>query len=793
MNHTVALFVSATAVCLSVIFMGECRCEGDGGKMEKAEKPRLTTAIPLVPEAPSIDGIFDPKEWEKASCVSGFVTTGHEWAPEQSAAYLTTDGKDLFLAMRCLRTPPFLELKAKKHPADSMGIFGDESVEIFMMPDPEKNVYYHFAINAVGSIYTAKCAGGTVEARERREVSWSPKMEAACGTFDGGWVLETKIDLSSMAARARLGDKWKVNFARHSSASRGSWSSWTGQSDFNSPALFGSCVVSQSGGLGYSLETITMSAADLVVRNAKGEPRECRLAIQSELGVDRKQLTVPPFSATPVRLNTPGGAQDDITLSIECDDSQSLTRKSAFWPHESVSKISVAPSLYYCRPGETISSTVDSRFENDGSIKVAVLGPGQTKPFHDIMLKSGEKSFSLDTKGMKPGRHVISVVAEDVKGQVLGTDQKVFVIVKEGESRPLPEKQKIELDGRLIRMNGKLFFPFMAAPDNSGAGSPLADDSFNVRYWDDGVRVRKNALTLEYCGYPSTCSYEKFTHYEIPSKDRVIESLKHHLEKGGNAGVFCRRLQIEAWIPPFRRAEGSNTLDPLSGKEEYTDCYRFIKKTFPETLVSIQNDREVCLPEFVDCADMIEVATPSSYAEKIMRNFAVDLEEARATVGDKPMLLWISAFSEFRSAENIRAATWLAVVGGANGIIYHMGHGGVARDKTRYWSVFNNLGRETEVLYPIVATGEKVDTGFIVSCDSPYILLSARKFQGHTYVIAVSKATVATKARIKTGRSGKSGLADRAEVLFEGRSVQIKNGEIEDVFTAMEPHLYRMK
>ncbi|MDO9542181.1 MAG: hypothetical protein Q7J98_07655, partial [Kiritimatiellia bacterium] len=264
------------------------------------------------------------------------------------------------------------------------------------------------------------------------------------------------------------------------------------------------------------------------------------------------------------------------------------------------------------------------------------------------------------------------------------------------------------------------------------------------------------------------------------------------IANGGNTNVICRRLQYEAAIPLFRKTEGSQALEPVSIKEEYTDCYKFLKRTFPDMLVSIQNDQAASLPELVGCADIIEVAPPSSYAKKLLRNFESDLAEARATVGDKPLILWIGVSiptSAARSAENLRAASWLTVLGGANGIIYHLGHDGVPEDRTRLWSVFKHLGREMEVLYPIVATGEMVAAG-LVSCDSSFIILSARKFQGDIYVMAVSKAAGATKARIKTG---KPGLADSAEVIFEGRSVKIENGEFEDSFTSFEPHLYRMR
>jgi hypothetical protein len=785
MKSSVTLFIAAAMVCLVVVLIGGCRWQTSEGVREQIEKPALEAIIPLLSTVPVINGKFDEKEWEKASWVSGFVTLENEWAEEQSSVFMATDGKYLYLAMKCLKNSPFA-ISAKKHSDDSMDIFGDESVEIFIAPGPEQDVYYHFAINAVGSVYNAKCSEG------KRDESWNPKIEVECKTFDGGWILESKIDLSSMGTMLRLNDKLKMNFARNNSSLLGMVSSsWTGQDNFNEPRLFGSCIVAPNGGIGYSAEKIDMSAVNLVVRNADREPRACNLAIQSELGSGKKELTLKPFSNTPVSvaLKASKEAKGEIKLAIEFGDSQSTSIKTAFL-YEYSAIFSVTPSLYYCTSGETISSKIDSHLEKVDSIKITVTGPEQNGPhLRTIMLKLGEKSFSFDTKGMKPGRHVISAAAMDAKGKILDSDDKIFIVVMKNEAAPLPEKQQFELDGKLIKMNGELFFPFMTCDSPKETYSALDDGSFNVRYGNIGVR--KNAALLATCGYPVAMSWVGGTHYEAPEKEKVFEHMKSVIEKSGNANVFCRRLQYEAGIPLFRKQEGVKALAPVSAGEEYTDCYKFLKKIFPGMLVSIQNDRGN-MPDFVGCADIIEVATPASYSKKIMRDFVPDLEKMRAIVGDKPLLLWIGASipsADFRNAENIRAATWLAVFGGANGVIYHTGHSGIPDDRTRLWSVFKNLGCETEVLYPIAVSQEKLDPGFSATCDLPFIILSARKFKGDTYVMAVSKALGTTKARIRTGLPA-TGVV---EVVFENRSIKINNGEVEDSFTSFEPHLYRIK
>ena len=781
------LFITALAACLSGIFTGECMCESQRFQAGNDGSTGLVTKVPLISKALAIDGVLDEKEWAGAACVSGFVSSESEWPPEQSSAFMATDGKHLYLAMRCLKAPPF-EISAQKHPDDSMEIFGDESAEIFIAPDPAKKLYYQLAINACGSAYTAECG-------ETRRESWKPEMEVVCGKFEGGWTLEMKIALASLGAKTGLGDRWKMNFCRNSVLpNQKNSSSWTGQNDFNAPDKFGLCVVAPSGGIGYSVEKIGLDCMEFTVRNADTKERTCELAAKSPFGEDRQKVTVKPLAAAPASLKVTG-AKNDLPLSLEMRDDQSNQIKTALVPYVVNKMLALSPSLYYFPEGAgRISVGIKNLLKNAVKIEVSVTGPSSSTPVRKLTLPSGEKFFDLDAKGMQPGRYAICARAVDAQEKALESDEQVFIILKAGNPAPLPENQKFELDGQMIKMNGNLFFPFMVSDSpKEGNASPLVIDSFNVKYGNVGVRP--NAALLGSCGYPAKLSREGGTHFVVPAKDQVFERMKTGIEKGGTANFLCRRIQYEAAIPLFRQTEGAKGLESVSPKEEYTACRNFLKKTFPDLLLSIQNDRAKSLPDFVGCADMIEVATPSSYSKKLIRNFAADLAEARATVGDKPLLLWIGASipsADFRSAENLRAATWLALFGGADGIIYHTGHDGIPESKTRLWSVFKNLSQEVEALHPVAATGKMVDAG-LVSCDLPLINLSVRIFQGATYVIAINQAIGTRKARIKINGFESLGLEDKCEALFEGRSIKMRNGEFKDVFTSFEPHAYRVK
>ena len=70
------------------------------------------------------------------------------------------------------------------------------------------------------------------------------------------------------------------------------------------------------------------------------------------------------------------------------------------------------------------------------------------------------------------------------------------------------------------------------------------------------------------------------------------------------------------------------------------------------------------------------------------------------------------------------------------------------------------------------------------------ILYTVRKWKGDLYIISVNEAKRPVSARFRL--SGLSG-AETAEVLFENRSVTLRNGVLEDVYPKYARHVYRIR
>lgn len=722
--------------------------------------------LPLIDKKPSLDGNINPEEWEKASCVSGFSSTDEEWPANQTCTLAMTDGKMLYLAFRCYLPDA---ARTGEYEAGSTKVFGEESVEFFIAPDEKSNTYYHFCVNASGSRYTARCADGG------RDVSWQPEMKIAAGKFKGGWTLETAIPLESMKATMEEGKKIKLNFGRNCFAAGRVTSSWTGQSDFNKPELFGEAVVSKNGGINFAVERLESGQnAKFILANTAGNPVVLSVNLKCRQWTDNKKITMnSPSSNIVITEKLP--ATGDLELDISAPDFK--FSKKCQLPH-SAKSFAVKPELYYCPSDKKDMPIIIEKRPENCTLLDLTLGDGKEIILKQALKENMEKT-SFDISGLKEGRYSVSATCKDAKGQELAVDEKIFFI-KTFKDNAMPEKQDFSISGSVIKMNGEPFFPFMRSSSNT-AKSPLEKDAFNVKY---GTGERVNAPFFDTCGVPSKLLRQPFLCYQLPSDEDSFSSIAKSFAKPGNF-VF-RRLQYEIGIKLCNLK-----LEELDRVEEYGKFYKYIKEKFPSVSVSIHYDgREPEeLNKFTGGYDILEIASwKSSYAKNPVKNLAADLQSAKKLSGGKPLILWLGAsipHNDYRNSENIRAAAYLSIMHGANGIIFHMGHEGIPAERTRLWSVFRGLADEMEYLYPIIINGRKLQAGEIKT-SAPDLDCLGLMLDKKLYIMAVNTSLGTVKAEIEV----KEKFSALTMPFEKNRKAVTRDGKIEDSFSTLEPHLY---
>jgi hypothetical protein len=234
----------------------------------------------------------------------------------------------------------------------------------------------------------------------------------------------------------------------------------------------------------------------------------------------------------------------------------------------------------------------------------------------------------------------------------------------------------------------------------------------------------------------------------------------------------------------------------LNNPEELKKVSQFVKSIDPDhpTCLQVEQgtgfDRGGGVGPYKDCADIGEVATRSSYATQIIPKFIEDVEEVRNLLEGKPLFLMIGSSipsAQNRTAEEIRCASYLALMHGAAGIIYHMGHEGIALSFTRHWSVYPGLSREIEVLFPIITAPQPAAAPRIAVTPAA-IDCRVRLYEGRLHLIAVNTSNRMIQATISI--EDHSAVPKRINLLFENREIEPKGNKFTDVFTGFEPHVY---
>jgi hypothetical protein len=168
---------------------------------------------------------------------------------------------------------------------------------------------------------------------------------------------------------------------------------------------------------------------------------------------------------------------------------------------------------------------------------------------------------------------------------------------------------------------------------------------------------------------------------------------------------------------------------------------------------------------------------------------AVTQEMADAVrAAKKPVWIWLqgTGFAYWMDREPTpleeECMVYLALVHGARGILYFA-------HKPRsapLWEEMKFLGREVEALTPILSD---VSPAPEVQGSDERIHFCLKRHDGHVYLIAVNSRPEA----VDTTFTG-PGLAEgqRATVLFENRTVEVRGGQLTDAFPPYVRHVYEI-
>jgi len=181
------------------------------------ETPRV--ALPLMKDAPTMDGAIDEEEWAGATRVVGFVSQ-HTAAltPREGMFWVGCDGQKLYLAVKT-EAPPTGELLTRAVPdgnRDILPALYDDSLEFWIDPHRGRTTgdrrYFQIITNERGALFDRSY--DPANPQNPVDVTWRVEWEFASQVREGWWHAEVAIPLSSLGAENDLDHPWGVRVVR---------------------------------------------------------------------------------------------------------------------------------------------------------------------------------------------------------------------------------------------------------------------------------------------------------------------------------------------------------------------------------------------------------------------------------------------------------------------------------------------------------------------------------------------------------------------------------------------------
>jgi len=414
---------------------------------------------------------------------------------------------------------------------------------------------------------------------------------------------------------------------------------------------------------------------------------------------------------------------------------------------------------------------------------------------NDIPVLKDQQQYNttFDISNWPTGRFIVSAQLKDKTGKDIADIRRV-IYRQQLKPSGMPArhlKPTISPDGAFI-LDGKLFFPFFVTLLAQSPPTGQTLKCFNVKPAENDTLCAMavdNPLNRPMVELPGDMNRNGDNVFIILPEEKIMDDkVREFIENyKSTPSILCWLIKYESRISLFR-GEKPDNLVALDNAAEYNRLNQVIKKCDRNHLTSIHiNYGEVeHLREYENVADVIELADGrlpgSSYAEQLVPNIADFVKNIRELLGpSKPFIFWIGSSipdARYRTAEEIRCATYLAIMHGASGIVYHMGHGGIAPSYTRHWSVYSGLAAEVEQLYPIIKSTPHKPNFTVKMPDSIDTMIR------FPYIIAVNTTNVNINATFTVKD------CNVLELPCENRKIYGKKSVFSDMFTAFEPHMY---
>jgi hypothetical protein len=785
-----------------------------------AAAPQLRTlnVIPAT-QPPLIDGKLNDACWISATVASAFTTTGSQWPLQQTTALVTYDDDALYVAFDCAIDRGATPQADTALPRDDHAIFLGDTVELFIDALATGRQFYHFAASPAGTQYDARCdvRGDDLD----RQDAWNPPWEVATAVTTDHWTAEIRVPFTALGAHPPTpGQVWRINLARtrQTNLPRAESSSWAGSRvTFNRPEDLGRLVFGAEPELSLVVHSFKASAAgnELALQLTNHSRQAMKLDIERAITVDageQRTLNTPVDLAagqTHSLLLTYHASSNDnwfdvpvelansatMDLRITTRDGRPLDTIRGGWSFDPAVPLDLALDRFYYTPDvQTAQLDITATDNAAAAVQVQLRREQQNRqPLFSTRIDLDDQNqheLTIPLSDLSTGRFIVTAELLDADGQRLASVHRALLRREISPAASPPTIRQVSLrDDGILLLNGQPFFAFLASTSNEAP--PFARDAFNVAYRTDmTVENPLQRINLDISSFAREADEPRFLVPPLSAWVEQIAALAANTKN--NERLLYWLLKYEGDYPLYE-AQGRVRLDNVEAWKKVNAAVKHVDADHPTALHIEGTQYEA----YSACADILEVALPSSYAVHLIDHLVDELQTARTGLGpNKGLVVWLGASlpePAQRSAEEIRAACYLAMMNGATGIVFHMGHGGIGPQFTQLWSVFPGLAREMTQTFPILSSQQNiaaVNVAITQDFERNTIEWRVRRHDNSVYLVAVNTSPLATNANFVVEVAGYT--FDQVNLPLEQRSIPAENGIFRDVFLGYEPHLYKL-
>ena len=177
-----------------------------------------------------IDGVLDEKDWKNADIISQFKDRFDTSKLAECQTYMRVVYEPEYFYFAAEMVEPKVDKLHTTVTKRDGPVWQDNTLELFLSHPDMGAAFFHFIINAAGTVYDRKVLAG-----EKGDSTFNADIEVATKVLKDRWVIEGRIPTAQLGEKCFTGQSWKMNVmrVRKLTDTRGEGSTLTGGAPFD--------------------------------------------------------------------------------------------------------------------------------------------------------------------------------------------------------------------------------------------------------------------------------------------------------------------------------------------------------------------------------------------------------------------------------------------------------------------------------------------------------------------------------------------------------------------------------